>query len=139
MFVDAGSRFENNQTLGASHILDKLTLKSTEKYSSGALVEKIENMGGQFQCVASKELIMYQGMIFHKDVDPMFDVLGQIVRKPLILENELDDAKLAASYDVYDSQWDPNATLPDKLHAIAFRDPTLNVTIFRLIVNNNVG
>src|SRR4051812_12188216 len=63
VLVDAGSRFENSRTAGTTHLLDKLTFKSTEKYRQQELVEKVELMGGQFQCLVQRELIMYQASI----------------------------------------------------------------------------
>ena len=68
---------------------------------------------------------MYQGMVFHKDLDTLMDTMGQIVRHPLLTDQEILEAKTACTYDVYDSQWDPLVTLPDKLHAVAFRDPSI--------------
>ena len=97
-------------------------------------MQKLENIGGQFQCVSSRELIMYQAMIFHKDLDTLMDIMGQIVRHPKLHDQEIEEAKMAASYEVSDSKWDPLATLPEKLHAIAFRDPS-SVNIVISIVN----
>ncbi|KAJ3367401.1 Mitochondrial-processing peptidase subunit alpha [Kappamyces sp. JEL0680] len=123
VLVNAGSRYENDITAGASHLLDKLTFKSTQKYTSMDLVQKIENMGGQFQCVASRETIMYQASVFPKDIEPLMDVFGQIVCHPLLKPEELEEAKVAAGYEIYDTQWDTLLTLPEKLHAVAYRDP----------------
>lgn len=94
----------------------------------------LENIGGQFQCVSSRELIMYQAMIFHKDLDTLMDIMGQIVRFPKLHDKEIEGAKVAASYEVADSKWDPLVTLPEKLHAIAFRDPSLVGMVLIMVI-----
>jgi processing peptidase subunit alpha len=91
------------------------------KYTQSQLVNHVENLGGQVQAVASREMLMYQASIFPQDLSKTMDILGQIVRYPRFDPEELEEAKTAAGYEINDNQWDPLMTLPEKLHAIAYQ------------------
>src|SRR5690242_535313 len=53
VYVDAGSRYENDALRGVSHIVDRLAFKSTRSSSGDEMIEKIESLGGNIQCASS--------------------------------------------------------------------------------------
>lgn len=120
-FVKAGSRFETKSHAGASYMIDRMAFKSTEKYTAKELVDRLEGMGGQFHCKASRDMIMYQSAVFQKDIPKMIETISQIVCRPLYLEAELEESKVATGYELGNQSFDYNLTLPDVLHSVAYQ------------------
>lgn len=46
VFIEAGSRYENESLRGVSHIKDRLAFKSTSKRSADQMLETVEALGG---------------------------------------------------------------------------------------------
>ncbi|KAJ6402540.1 hypothetical protein OIU84_014607 [Salix udensis] len=51
VWIDAGSRFESDETNGTAHFLEHMIFKGTEKRSVKELEEEIENMGGHLNAI----------------------------------------------------------------------------------------
>lgn len=45
-------------------------------------MNEVEQMGSQFQTVIGRETIMYQSMVFEKDLEKNIKLLSEIVRNP---------------------------------------------------------
>ena len=88
-YVDAGSRFENPEKPGLSHIFDRLAWKSTDQYTGIEMMENLSKLGGNYMCSAQRESMIYQASVFNKDVDKMFDCIAQTIRAPRITDQEL--------------------------------------------------
>ncbi|KAI8822142.1 Metalloenzyme, LuxS/M16 peptidase-like protein [Fimicolochytrium jonesii] len=122
VYVDAGTRFENDELAGCSHILDRTTFKSTKQFTTEQIVQELESMGGNCIAHSSREAIMYQGLVFRHDLAKMMKMLGQVVRHPLLLPEEMDDTRQTTMYEIQELQQRPEMILPEHLHAVAFRN-----------------
>ena len=65
VYIDAGSRYENDALRGVSHIIDRLAFKSTHSRTADEMLEKMEMLGGNIQCASSRESLMYQSATFN--------------------------------------------------------------------------
>ncbi|KAK6128619.1 hypothetical protein DH2020_037632 [Rehmannia glutinosa] len=54
VFIDAGSRFESEETNGTAHFLEHMIFKGTERRNARELEEEIENMGGHLNAYTSR-------------------------------------------------------------------------------------
>lgn len=79
-------------------------------------------MGGNVMAHSSRESIMYQAAVFHNHVPDTLHLLSSIVRNPLLLDAELDDVRTSSSYELNDMVHRPDMTVPELLHATAYRD-----------------
>jgi mitochondrial-processing peptidase subunit alpha len=64
--------------------------------------------------------MMYQAAVLRPDLPKMVDILSEVIRRPLHTQQELDDVKLVAQYEMADMEWNIHGLLPEKLHQIAF-------------------
>ena len=80
VYVDAGSRYENDALRGVSHIIDRLAFKSTTKRTSDQMIESIESLGGNIQCASSRESLMYQAATFNSVVPTTIGLLAETIR-----------------------------------------------------------
>ena len=74
-YVDAGSRYEDPQNPGLSHIHDRLAWKSTEKYSGLQMMENLLKLGGNYMSSTQRESMIFQASVFNKDVDQMMEAI----------------------------------------------------------------
>jgi predicted Zn-dependent peptidase len=123
----------------SSQILEKMTFKSTAAYPQKSLLNEIEEMGSQFQTIPSRESILYQSMVFEKDLERNIKILSQMVTSPKLDVNEMNDALKDAKYEYEDSRWDPLKTLPEKFHSVAYRDGQNKIDAIDYSCLNSLG
>jgi processing peptidase subunit alpha len=120
-FIDTGSRLETPETAGASYMIQSMAYKSTEGFTSDKLLNELESMGGQLQCQAAREHILYQATVFRRDMARAMNVLNEIVLKPLYLDAEVEEAKVSTSYELANNEFKHDVTIPEIVHATAFQ------------------
>ncbi|OAT14514.1 mitochondrial processing peptidase [Blastomyces gilchristii SLH14081] len=82
VYVDAGSRYENESLRGVSHIIDRLAFKSTSQRTADQMVEALERLGGNIQCASARESLMYQSASFNSAVPTTLALLAETIRDP---------------------------------------------------------
>ena len=125
VYVDAGSRYENDALRGVSHIVDRLAFKSTRGTTGDQMVEKMESLGGNIQCASSRESLMYQSATFNSSVATTVGVLAETIRDPLITEEEVQQQLETADYEIGEIWSKPELILPELVHMGAYKDNTL--------------
>jgi processing peptidase subunit alpha len=125
VYVDAGSRYENDALRGLSHIIDRLAFKSTRGTTGDQMVEKIESLGGNIQCASSRESLMYQSATFNSSVETTVALLAETIRDPLITEDEVQQQLETADYEIGEIWSKPELILPELVHMAAYKDNTL--------------
>ncbi|CUM68273.1 uncharacterized protein PRCAT00005995001 [Priceomyces carsonii] len=129
-YVDAGSRFENPKKPGLSHIMDRLAWKSTDSYSGIEMMENLSKVGGNYMCSAQRESMIYQGSVFNKDLDRMFDCIAETIRSPKVTDQELLETLQTAEYEVSEIALKHEIFLPEVLHAAAYSNNTLGLPLY---------
>jgi processing peptidase subunit alpha len=125
VYVDAGSRYENDALRGISHIVDRLAFKSTRNTTGDQMVEKMESLGGNIQCASSRESLMYQSATFNSSVATTVGLLAETIRDPLITEEEVQQQLETADYEIGEIWSKPELILPELVHMAAYKDNTL--------------
>lgn len=125
VYIEAGSRFENQALRGVSHIMDRLAFKSTSKHSADEMLETVEALGGNIQCASSRESMMYQAATFNGAVPQTVGLLAETIRDPQITEEEVAAQIETARYEVAEIWSKPELILPELVHTAAFKDNTL--------------
>ncbi|PKS13261.1 hypothetical protein jhhlp_000032 [Lomentospora prolificans] len=125
IYIDAGSRFEDESLRGVSHIMDRLAFKSTSQHSADEVLEQIEMLGGNIQCASSREAMMYQAATFNSAVPSALAVLAETIRNPKITEEEVEAQLDTAAYELHEIWAKPEMILPELVHTAAFKDNTL--------------
>ncbi|KAI8801175.1 Metalloenzyme, LuxS/M16 peptidase-like protein [Cladochytrium replicatum] len=124
VYIDAGTRYETPELLGVSHVLDRMSFKSTRDMTSEEMVRKLETLGGNVIAHSSREGIMYQASVFPKDTEAIVYIFSQIVRYPRILKEELDEVKEGTLFEISELAEKPEMMVPEALHQVAFSNPS---------------
>ncbi|EKV05824.1 Mitochondrial processing peptidase alpha subunit, putative [Penicillium digitatum] len=125
VYVDAGSRYEDESLRGVSHIMDRLAFKSTKARSGDEMLEILESLGGNIQCASSRESLMYQSASFNSAVPTTLGLLAETIRDPLITEEEVIQQLATAEYEIGEIWAKPELILPELVHMTAYADNTL--------------
>ncbi|KAI0841449.1 peptidase M16 inactive domain-containing protein [Hypoxylon sp. FL0890] len=125
VYIEGGSRFENTYLSGISHIVDRLAFHSTKNRSSGDIQEMVESLGGNVQCVSSRESIMYQAATFNSAVPTATELLADTIRFPRITEDEVMVELVTVQYEINEIWKKPELILPELVHMAAFKGNTL--------------
>lgn len=125
VYVDAGSRYENEELRGVSHIIDRLAFKSTRSRSSDAMLETLESLGGNIQCASSRESLMYQSASFNSAVPTTLALLAETIREPLITDLEVQQQLETAAYEIREIWAKPELILPELVNVAAYKGNTL--------------
>lgn len=90
VYVGAGSRYETDAEAGISHLLEHLVFKGTEKRpTSQEISEVIDGVGGVMNAGTDRELTVYYAKVARPHFELAADVLTDMVRHPLIAEEEV--------------------------------------------------
>lgn len=110
IFVGAGSRYEDERTAGASHFLEHMLFKGSEKRPEPQLISgAIESVGGIFNASTDREATIYYTKVGRDHFDVSLDVLIDMYRSPLFISEELERERgviieeLAMTYDQPDA------------------------------------
>lgn len=125
VYLEAGSRFENESLRGVSHIMDRLAFKSTSQRSADEMIETVEALGGNIQCASSRESMMYQAATFNQAVPMTAALLAETIRDPQITDEEVAQQIETARYEIAEIWSKPELILPELVHTAAFKDNTL--------------
>jgi predicted Zn-dependent peptidase len=90
VFVKTGSRYENPEFAGISHFIEHLLFKGTKNRSCNEIKEAIEGVGGTFNGFTSTEGTCYWVKILDKYLNLSFDVLSDMIKNPLLSEEDLE-------------------------------------------------
>lgn len=125
IYIDAGSRYEDESLRGVSHIVDRLAFKSTKNKTADEMLESLDALGGNTQCASSREALMYQSATFNNAVPTTLGLLAETIRDPLITEEEVQQQVETAGYEIQEIWSKPELIIPELLHMVAYKDNTL--------------
>ncbi|RWV93188.1 hypothetical protein GW17_00044374 [Ensete ventricosum] len=90
VWIDAGSRFETDETNGTAHFLEHMIFKGTESRTVRQLEEEIENMGGHLNAYTSREQTTYYAKVLDKDVPKALEILADILQNSCFDEKRIE-------------------------------------------------
>ncbi|KAL8546049.1 hypothetical protein ACS0TY_005961 [Phlomoides rotata] len=129
VFIDAGSRFESDETNGTAHFLEHMIFKGTQKRSARQLEEEIENMGGHLNAYTSREQTTYYAKVLDKDVPRALDILSDILQNSKFEEQRITRERDVILREMEEVEGQTEEVLFDHLHATAFQYTPLGRTI----------
>ncbi len=110
VWVRAGSRSEEENEHGLSHLLEHMAFKGTRTRSALDIAEEIEAVGGEVNAATSVETTAYYARILKADVPLALDILSDILQnsafdaKELAREQHVIVQEIGAALDTPDDQ-----------------------------------
>ena len=75
IWVGTGSRYENAPMSGASHFIEHMLFKGTDKYTAAELAGIMDGIGGQINAFTTKECTCFHGRVLDTHLDQLSDIL----------------------------------------------------------------
>ncbi len=92
-WVDAGSRDEELVEQGASHFLEHLLFKGTERRSALEIAEAVESVGGEMNAFTTKEYTAFYVRVLDEHLDLALDILDDIIGAPAFRPDEVESER----------------------------------------------
>ena len=89
VWVDTGSVRESEQTAGASHLIEHMVFKGTERRSAEEIAIEMDAIGGNINAYTSKENTCFYGKVLDEHLDLAADVLSDIAFHSVFDPDEL--------------------------------------------------
>lgn len=90
VWINAGSRIENNDNNGVSHFIEHMLFKGTNNRTSKQIANEIDNLGGQINAFTSKECTCYYVKLLDSHIDVGIDILSDMILNPLFDTKDID-------------------------------------------------
>ncbi|XP_065005004.1 probable mitochondrial-processing peptidase subunit beta, mitochondrial isoform X2 [Musa acuminata AAA Group] len=129
VWIDAGSRFETDETNGTAHFLEHMIFKGTESRTVRQLEEEIENMGGHLNAYTSREQTTYYAKVLDKDVPKALEILADILQNSCFDEKRIERERDVILREMEEVEGQTEEVIFDHLHATAFQYTPLGRTI----------
>lgn len=129
VWVRAGSRSENADEHGISHLLEHMAFKGTRTRSARQIAEEIETVGGEVNAATSIEHTGYFARILKDDVELAADILSDILQNAAFDEQELAREQHVIMQEIGASRDAPDDHVFDLFQEAAYPDQPIGRTI----------
>ncbi|KAK2186147.1 hypothetical protein NP493_212g03021 [Ridgeia piscesae] len=129
LWIDAGSRYENEKNNGVAHFLEHMAFKGTSKRSQTDLELEVENMGAHLNAYTSREQTVYYAKCFSKDVPQAVEILSDIIQNSTLGEQEIERERGVILREMQEVETNLQEVVFDHLHASAYQGTALGRTI----------
>ena len=89
-WVGTGSRDEPGELAGASHFLEHLLFKGTERRSAAAIAEALDEVGGDCNAFTTKEYTTFYVRLLSDHLALGLDILSDIIWEPALRPSDID-------------------------------------------------
>lgn len=137
MWIDAGTRFEKEDTNGAAHYLEHLIFKGTRGMAQRELEVSVENMGAHLNAYTSREQTVYYARALKPDVPAVTKMLADILQNSEVTDAAVDRERDVILREMEEIDSIPEEVVFDYLHGTAYQDSTLGRTILGPVKNIN--
>src|ERR1700745_2916922 len=95
VWVGSGSRDEQPDEHGISHLLEHMAFKGTSRRTAQQIAEEMDNVGGQLNAYTSRDHTAYFAKVLKEDTGLASDILADI-----LLDSSMDAEELAREQHV---------------------------------------
>jgi len=90
VWINVGSRHENENIMGISHFIEHMMFKGTEKRTAKQIAEALDAVGGQLNAFTTKEYTCYYAKVMDEHFDLALDILSDMLFNSKFATEEID-------------------------------------------------
>jgi predicted Zn-dependent peptidase len=113
VWINVGSRDEDENTNGISHFLEHMVFKGTKNYGMQRIASSLESVGGYLNAFTTKEHTCFYARILDEHLLNAMDVLSDLVQYPLFNKRELEKEKTVVLEEIKNIEDDPDDLIHD--------------------------
>ncbi len=126
-WIGTGSRNEDDDHAGLSHLLEHLLFKGSEKYGSLEIDQIFDGMGAELNAGTGKETTSVYARVIDEHVPEAFDVMADMVFRPALRDIESERAVILEEIAMYED--DPQEKVFDLFGEAVFGEHPLGRAI----------
>ncbi|MGQ0849925.1 MAG: M16 family metallopeptidase [Actinomycetota bacterium] len=107
-WVDTGARDELVNEGGASHFLEHLLFKGSERYSARMIAETFDAIGAESNAFTSKDHTCFWARLLDSDLRVGLDLLAEMLQRPAFRPNEIDSERQVVVEEINMNDDDPS-------------------------------
>lgn len=93
IWVQSGSRYENDRTSGISHFIEHMVFKGTQTRSAQDIAQESDLMGGALNAYTDKEITCFYSRALKEDAVHALDIICDMLKNPSLDENDIETEK----------------------------------------------
>lgn len=125
LWVGVGSRDEELELAGATHYLEHLLFKGTQRRTALEISAAIDAVGGEMNAFTSKEYTCYYARVLDTDLPLAIDVVCDMVTSSLIRDEDVDNERGVILEEIAMHDDDPGDVVHDAFAAALLGDSPL--------------
>ncbi|CAG9857546.1 unnamed protein product [Phyllotreta striolata] len=129
IWIDAGSRYENDCNNGVAHFMEHMAFKGTSKRTQSQLEIEIEDLGAQLNAYTSREQTVFYSKCLAKDVPKAIEILADIIQNAKLGETEIERERGVILREMQEVESNLQEVVFDHLHSTAYQGTPLANTI----------
>lgn len=110
VWIDVGARDEHGKSRGASHFIEHMLFKGTERRSARQIADEMDSIGGHLNAFTDKETTWYYAKVLSEHLETAADVLSD-----MILHSVIDPVELERERNVILEEVKRHEDTPDDL------------------------
>ncbi|CEF64899.1 Cytochrome b-c1 complex subunit 1, mitochondrial [Strongyloides ratti] len=129
VWVNAGSRFENDKNNGVAHFSEHMAFKGTNKRNQTELELEVENNGILLNAYTSREQTVYYAKCPSTHIEQAIEILSDILLNSTYRQNEIEIERDVIMREYFEIENTVKEVLFDRLHEQAYKNTPLARTI----------
>jgi predicted Zn-dependent peptidase len=125
IWVGVGSRDESPTLAGASHYLEHLLFKGTERRDALQIASVMDAVGGEMNAFTAKEYTCYYARVLDSDLPLAVDVVSDMVTSSLIAKADVESERGVILEEIAMHDDDPGDAVHDTFSRAVFGDAPL--------------
>ena len=127
-FVRTGSRDETSEISGATHFLEHMMFKGTDKLSAGEVNEAFDRLGAKYNAFTSEENTVYYAAVLPEYLLEVTDLWAQLMR-PALREDDFNIEKNVIKEEIAMYKDLPQFDVMDRCKMLHFKDHPCGHTV----------
>ncbi len=129
IFVQAGSKNENDRTNGLAHFLEHMMFKGTINRTSDEIMSTLDNLGASYNAATSYEFTFYE-IHGHKDDTMKFlEIMTDLYLNPAFPEKDMEIEKGVVIEEINMTHDNHNRQVSNDLHRVMYKGYPMERTI----------
>ena len=93
IWLDAGSRHEDDSDSGITHFAEHMVFKGTERFTAREIACEIDALGGQLDAFTSKETTAFTAKVIDERWPKALRILAEMVQHPIFADEDIEREK----------------------------------------------
>ncbi|MCK7504243.1 MAG: insulinase family protein [Desulfobacterales bacterium] len=128
--MEDGGRSENESNNGISHFIEHMLFKGyPARRSAYDIAREIDAVGGAINAFTGKEYTCLYARVLKKDTDIALDILSDMYRNPLFLEDDLEKERYVIAQEIKMVEDSPEEYIYEMFNASYFKGHSLGLPI----------